>query len=276
MAAASTSNVPAAVADGEKEAAAPLNRDELSLYSAPRRKQRPQRVEDDAGQLEQSVAALRRLAEPYTARCGETYGQIKPKVHRVVQFGNDTIAYLKNPPKDFYPRAGVICFTGVLGLFLARGSRIKKLVYPAGLVTVSASLYYPEQAAAIARSTGDSAYDSAVRGYAAVERMVKSQSQKGSDSKPWWIPGAGSEKKPAALHWRRVLFNPVGLVMVTVCTKLFLRPVCFNLNHLHLLQIWMYIYVENNKNKPNFRLLDLCEPEQTAVTTEYSANDDLK
>lgn len=86
--------------------------------------------------------------------------------------------------KDFYPRAGVIGFTGVLGLFLARGSRIKKLIYPAGLIAVSASLYYPEQAAAVAKSTGESVYDRAVQSYAAVENILKprGKAQEGTDS----------------------------------------------------------------------------------------------
>lgn len=174
--------------DREKEVAAPLNRDELSLYTAAASPLQPPYVEPEAGQLEQSVASLRKVVEPYTTWCQGTYGQIKPKVQGVVQFGSDTYSYLKNPPKDFYPRAGVIGFTGVLGLFLARGSRIKKLIYPAGLMTVSASLYYPEQAAAIAKSTGDSVYDSAVQSYAAVEKMLNLQSKKekstDSEAKP--------------------------------------------------------------------------------------------
>uniref|UniRef100_A0A672JTG6 MICOS complex subunit n=1 Tax=Salarias fasciatus TaxID=181472 RepID=A0A672JTG6_SALFA len=161
--------------EGDKAPGAPLNRDELSLYAAPA--QKFVSSDREAGQLEERVAALRKTAEPYAAWCSGTYGKIKPKVQSAVQFGSDTYSYLKNPPKDFYPRAGVIGFTGILGLFLARGSRLKKLVYPAGLMTLSASLYYPERAAAIARSTGDSVYDCAVQSYAAVEKMVNPQSK---------------------------------------------------------------------------------------------------
>lgn len=171
----------AAAGDGEQiEAPAPLNLDDLSLYSAP--PQKPRFVEPEAGQLEESVATLRRFAEPYAAWCQGTYGKIKPKVQSAVRFGSDTYAYLKNPPKDFYPRAGVIGFTGILGLFLARGSRIKKLIYPAGLMAVSASLYYPEQAAAVAKSAQESVYDRAVRSYAAVEKMWNPQSKTAEDT----------------------------------------------------------------------------------------------
>merc|ERR1719357_976937 len=171
----------ATAGDGQKEAAAPLIRDELSMYTAPP-PLKSRYVEHEAGQLEQNVATIRRAVEPYTAWCKGAYGKIKPKVQGVVQYGNDTYTYLKNPPKDFYPRAGVIAFSGVLGLFLARGSRIKKLVYPAGLMTVSTSLYYPEKATAIAKSTGDTVYDSAVQSFAAVEKMFKNPPSKTDES----------------------------------------------------------------------------------------------
>lgn len=173
--------------DGEKQSTAPLHRDQLSLYTVPEQSQ-PRYVEPEAGQLEESVATLRKSAAPYTEWCQVTYDQIKPKVQSAVQAGRDTYAYLKKPPKDFYPRAGVIGFTGILGLFLARGSRFKKLIYPAGLMTVSASLYYPEQAANIAKSAGDSVYERAVQGYAAVEKILKPPTKakegKESEDKP--------------------------------------------------------------------------------------------
>ncbi|MEQ2286601.1 hypothetical protein AMECASPLE_004048 [Ameca splendens] len=165
------------VGNGEKEAISPVNLEELSLYTAPPPPQNIRHAEPEAGQLEETVATVTKLAEPYAAWCQGTYAKIQPKVQRVVQFGNDTYAYLQNPPKDFYPRAGIIGLAGVIGLFLARGSRIKKVIYPAGLMTLSASLYYPEQAAAIAKSTGDSVYDAAVQSYAAMEKILKSQSK---------------------------------------------------------------------------------------------------
>ncbi|KAK5860369.1 hypothetical protein PBY51_021853 [Eleginops maclovinus] len=173
----------AASSDGDSQPSAPsLLRDELSLYTAPPPSQKPRNVQPEAGQLEQSVATLREFTEPYTGWCKDTYSKVKPKVQSVVQCWSDSYAYLKDPPKDFFPRAGVICFTGVLGLFLARGSRIKRLMYPAGLMTVSTSLYYPEKAAAVAKATGDSVYDRAVQTYAALEKMVKAPSKSARDS----------------------------------------------------------------------------------------------
>ncbi|CAJ1072898.1 MICOS complex subunit MIC26-like [Xyrichtys novacula] len=177
----------AAAGDGQDEPTTSIHRDELSLYTAP---PPPKYVEPEAGQLEESVATLRKVMEPYTDWCQGTYGKIKPKVQSVVRFGNDTYNFLKSPPKDFYPRAGVIAFTGVLGLFLGRGSRIKKLIYPTGMMTLTTSLYYPEQAAAIAKSTGDSVYERAVQTYAALEKTLKPEKnpekveEKDSESKP--------------------------------------------------------------------------------------------
>ncbi|KAM8850787.1 MICOS complex subunit MIC26-like [Spinachia spinachia] len=172
--------------DEETETSAPLLRDELSLYGAPQ--PAAPRTEPEAGDLERRVASLRQLAGPYTGWGRAVYDRIHPRVQGAAAAGSDTYAYLKNPPKDFYARAGVIGFTGILGVFLARGSRGKKLVYPVGLMTVSASLYYPERAAAVAKSTGDSAYERAVQSYAALERMVKPPGKGGKvpdcDDKP--------------------------------------------------------------------------------------------
>ncbi|KAF4113896.1 apolipoprotein O, a isoform X2 [Onychostoma macrolepis] len=148
-----------------------LSVDELSLYTTPQ--QKFQHVEPDRGQVEESVAKLRRLAEPYTTWCQGVYGTVKPKVDSTVQFGQSSYAYLKNPPPEFYPRAGVIGFAGILGLFLGRGSRLKKLIYPTGLMAVSASMYYPQEAVTVAKNTGDAVYDWALQAYVTVEKLIK-------------------------------------------------------------------------------------------------------
>lgn len=170
----------------DREAPSPLNLDELSLYTAP--EQNYNFNPPEPGQVEETVAAARRSMEPAFAWCQATYDKIKPKIQHGLQLGSNTYAFLSSPPKDFYPKAGVIGFTGILGLFLARGSRVKRLVYPAGLMAVSTSLYYPERAASIARSTGDRVYAGAVQSYAAVEKLVKPQQpakkQSDSENKP--------------------------------------------------------------------------------------------
>lgn len=177
--------------DGKNASSSSVHRDQLSLYTVPEQNQGRFTV-PKAGRLEESVATVRKSIAPYTDWCRITYDQIKPRVQSGIQAGRDTYGYVKDPPKDFFPRAGVIGFTGVLGLFLARRSRVKRLVYPAALMTLSASLYYPEQAAKIAKSTGDSVYERAVQGYAAVERIFRPPSKviesKDSEGEPKWSP----------------------------------------------------------------------------------------
>ncbi|KAJ6667608.1 hypothetical protein lerEdw1_016729 [Lerista edwardsae] len=82
-----------------------------------------------------------------------------PKAEKAAEYGRGTechisresYEFLKNPPPGFYPRLGVIGFAGVVGLFLARGSKIKKFMYPLSFMGIGASLYYPQQAIAIAK-----------------------------------------------------------------------------------------------------------------------------
>ncbi|XP_058238436.1 apolipoprotein O, a isoform X3 [Hemibagrus wyckioides] len=159
--------------------------DELSLYTTPQ--QKFHYVEPEKGRMEENMTTLRKMTEPYVTWCQintnsakETvqgaYGVVKPKVDRTVQFGQDSYEYLRNPPKEFYPRAGVIGFAGILGLFLARGSRMKRLIYPTGLMAVGASMYYPQEAATIAKSTGDAVYDFTLQAYVTIEKLVTGKS----------------------------------------------------------------------------------------------------
>ncbi|XDV21666.1 hypothetical protein PO909_026728 [Leuciscus waleckii] len=148
-----------------------LSVDELSLYTTTA--QKIQHVEPETGPVEEAVSTLRKLAEPYVTWCQGVYGTVKPKVDGTVQFGQNSYAYLKNPPPEFYPRAGIIGFAGILGLFLGRGSRLKRLVYPTGLMAVGASMYYPQEAVTIAKNTGDSIYELALQAYVSVEKLIR-------------------------------------------------------------------------------------------------------
>ncbi|XP_059405402.1 MICOS complex subunit MIC26-like isoform X2 [Carassius carassius] len=167
------SSASASVSADDDKPGATLSVDELSLYTTAQQKY--EHVEPERGQVEESVARLRELAEPYSSWCQGVYGTVKPKVDSTVQFGQNSYAYLKNPPPEFYPRAGVIGFAGILGLFLGRGSRLKKLIYPTGLMAVSASMYYPREAVTVAKDTGDAVYDWALQAYVAVEKLIKNK-----------------------------------------------------------------------------------------------------
>ncbi|NXJ95948.1 MIC26 protein, partial [Corythaixoides concolor] len=119
----------------------------LSLYSSPARETKY--VENPQTQLEEGVSRLRHVMEPYTAWCQVQWFYITSAL--CSDFFSEGCEFLQNPPAGFYPRLGVIGFAGIVGLFLARGSKIKKLVYPTGLMGIGASMYYPQQAVAIAK-----------------------------------------------------------------------------------------------------------------------------
>ncbi|NXR15321.1 MIC26 protein, partial [Semnornis frantzii] len=131
----------------------------LSLYSSPARETKY--VETPQTQLEERVSHLRHVMEPYTAWSLSS------------DFFSEGYEFLQNPPAGFYPRLGVIGFAGIVGLFLARGSKIKKLVYPVSLMAVGASMYYPQQAVAIGKVAGTQLYDWSLQGYIAVESLWK-------------------------------------------------------------------------------------------------------
>ncbi|XP_043095494.1 apolipoprotein O, a isoform X2 [Puntigrus tetrazona] len=166
-----SASVLAASADADDKPSTALSVDELSLYTT--RPQSFQPEEPERGPVEESVARLRELTEPYTSWCQGVYGTVKPKVDSTVEFGQNSYAYLKNPPPEFYPRAGVIGFAGILGLFLGRGSRLKKLIYPTALMAVSVSMYYPQEAVSVTKNTGDAVYDWALQAYVALEKLIK-------------------------------------------------------------------------------------------------------
>ncbi|CAD7689522.1 unnamed protein product [Nyctereutes procyonoides] len=129
---------------------------ELSLYSVPEGQSKY--VEEPRAQLEESISHLRHYCEPYTSWY--------------------SYEYLQTAPPGFFPRLGVIGFAGIVGLLLAKGSKIKKLVYPPGFMGLAASLDYPQQAIVFVQVSGEKLYDWGLRGYIVVEDLWKENFQK--------------------------------------------------------------------------------------------------
>ncbi|KAM9320281.1 MICOS complex subunit MIC26 [Gastrophryne carolinensis] len=174
----------------ESESSAPpkavLKVEELSLYSSP--VQEVKFVEEKQTQLEEGISWLRQSASPYTSWCQDVYSKTRPKIETAVEHSKATYGYLKDAPPGFYPRLGLIGFAGIVGLFLSRGSRIKKVIYPLGFMGIGASLYYPQQAATIAKDTGMVLYDWSLQGLVTLESLWKDGGKKKSAKK---------EEKPA-------------------------------------------------------------------------------
>ncbi|KAM9577519.1 MICOS complex subunit MIC26 [Trichechus inunguis] len=156
--------------------------DELSLYSVPEGQSKY--VEEPRTQLEENISQLRHYCEPYTSWCQEKYFYTKPKMQSIVQWGVDNYEYLQNAPPGFFPRLGVIGFAGLVGLLFARGSKIKKLIYPPGFMGFAASVYYPQQAISFAQASGEILYDWGLRGYIVVEDLWRNFQKPGNVKNP--------------------------------------------------------------------------------------------
>uniref|UniRef100_A0A2K6UQX2 MICOS complex subunit n=1 Tax=Saimiri boliviensis boliviensis TaxID=39432 RepID=A0A2K6UQX2_SAIBB len=120
--------------------------DELSLYSV--LEGQSKYVEESRSLLEESISQLQHYCEPYTSWCQEAYSQTN-----LVQCGLDSYDHLQNAPPGFFPRLGVTDFAGLTGLLLARGSKIKKLVYLPDLMGLAPCIIHndPQQAFVFAK-----------------------------------------------------------------------------------------------------------------------------
>uniref|UniRef100_A0A2K5CYB3 MICOS complex subunit n=1 Tax=Aotus nancymaae TaxID=37293 RepID=A0A2K5CYB3_AOTNA len=116
--------------------------DELSLYSVPEGQLKY--VEESRSLLEESISQLQHYCEAHTSWCQETYSQTKPKIQSLVQCGLDSYDCLQNAPPGFFPRLGVTGFAGLIVFLLARGSKIKKLMYLPGLMGLAQAIVFAQ------------------------------------------------------------------------------------------------------------------------------------
>ncbi|CAD7678767.1 unnamed protein product [Nyctereutes procyonoides] len=95
------------------------------------------------------------------------YVFVKNGIMDTVQFGKDVYVYLKNPPRDFLPKIGVITVSGLAGLVSAR-----KTTQASQLATLGAAV------------TGKKAYTTSEPIYEAVKSLWTKINKKESFPKP--------------------------------------------------------------------------------------------
>ena len=109
--------------------------EQLPVYIAPPLQSKY--VEEQPGHLQTGFASIYTATGHYTGWCKGVYVFVKNGIMDTVQFGKDAYVYLKNPPRDFLSKMGVITVSGLAGLISARkGFKFKKITYPLGLATL--------------------------------------------------------------------------------------------------------------------------------------------
>uniref|UniRef100_A0A8C0NSB4 MICOS complex subunit n=1 Tax=Canis lupus familiaris TaxID=9615 RepID=A0A8C0NSB4_CANLF len=179
--------------------------EQLPIYTAPPLQSKY--VEEQPGHLQMGFASIRTTTSHYIGWCKGVYVFMKNGIMDTVQFGKDVYVYLKNPPRDFLPKIGVITVSGLAGLVSARkGSRFKKIAYPLGLATLGAAVCYPVQSVIIAKVTGKKAYTASEQIYEAVKSLWTKINKKESFPKPKEKPKVelnGPEKIDIEFCWLR-------------------------------------------------------------------------
>ncbi|KAM5290160.1 MICOS complex subunit MIC27 [Glossophaga mutica] len=166
--------------DSKKQLVKP---EQLPIYTSPPLQSKY--VEEQPGNLQMGFASIRTTTGRYIGWCKGVYVFVKNGIMDTVQFGKDAYVYLKNPPRDFLPKIGVITVSGLAGLLSARkGSRFKKIAYPLGLATLGASVCYPVQSVIIAKVTGKKAYAASQQIYEAVKSLWTKNNKKESLPEP--------------------------------------------------------------------------------------------
>uniref|UniRef100_A0A8C3WJ07 MICOS complex subunit n=2 Tax=Catagonus wagneri TaxID=51154 RepID=A0A8C3WJ07_9CETA len=157
--------------------------EQLPIYTAPPLQSKY--VEEQPGRLQIGFASIRTTTGRYIGWCKGIYVLVKNGIMDTVQFGKDAYVYLKNPPRDFLPKIGVITVSGLAGFVSARkGSRFKKIAYPLGLATLGATVCYPVQSVIIAKVTGKKAYTTSQQIYEAIKSLWTKNNKKESLPEP--------------------------------------------------------------------------------------------
>ncbi|XP_074128450.1 LOW QUALITY PROTEIN: MICOS complex subunit Mic26-like [Sminthopsis crassicaudata] len=146
-----------AIGKKREENGSPVRVDELSLYSVPNFDSKF--VEQPRSSLEEGIYRLRTAVELYASMFQAIYSKRKPTVDDGIQQGIGSCDDFQKSPPHILKKLSVIGFSGILGYFFARSSKLKKLMYPVGFMGITSSFYYPLEACNIASVFGEKLYD---------------------------------------------------------------------------------------------------------------------
>ncbi|XP_051914032.1 MICOS complex subunit MIC27 isoform X2 [Hippocampus zosterae] len=136
-----------------------ITREKLNIYTPEPKSAQVQVVPDQPGLIESGLASAREHLQPLVHTVKGACISVKRGSVNLYHAGEDVYYCLKDPPPGFLPRVGTITMAGLLGMFVARkGSRLKRIVVPLGLMSAGASVCYPAQAVAVFKVTGKKMY----------------------------------------------------------------------------------------------------------------------
>ncbi|XP_061542437.1 MICOS complex subunit MIC27 isoform X3 [Phycodurus eques] len=136
-----------------------ITREKLNIYTPVTKSAQVQRVADQPGLIESGLTTAREGLLPFVHVVKGACVSVKRGSVNLYHAGEDVYYYLKDPPPGFLPRFGTITMAGLLGMFLAqKGSRLKRIAVPLGLMSAGASVCYPAQAVAVFKVTSKKMY----------------------------------------------------------------------------------------------------------------------
>nr|XP_057919410.1 MICOS complex subunit MIC27 isoform X2 [Doryrhamphus excisus] len=154
-----------------------ITREKLNVYTPVTKSAQSQFVHDQPGLVESGLTTAREGLLPFAHAVKGACVSVKRGSVNLYHAGEDVYYYLKDPPLGFLPRFGTITMAGLLGMFLARkGSRLKRIAIPLGLMSAGASVCYPSQAVAVLKVTGKKMYAAGQWSRAAVSSLLTSKS----------------------------------------------------------------------------------------------------
>ncbi|XP_077589188.1 MICOS complex subunit MIC27 [Stigmatopora nigra] len=153
-----------------------LTREKMNVYTPATKSAQAELISHKPGLVESCLSTAREGLLPVVHVVKGACISVKRRSVNIYHAGEDVYYYLKDPPPGFLPRFGTITMAGLVGMLLARkGSRLKRIAVPVGLMTAGASVCYPAQAVAVFKVTGKKVYAAGRWSRAAVSSLLSNK-----------------------------------------------------------------------------------------------------